>query len=411
MKKLTLPARLLAALQGLRHRRRDSRLRQELQTLLRDESRFAESVLDNIPTMVFSKDARDLRFLHFNRAGEQLLGYPRSELLGKNDRDLFPPEQAEFFIAKDREVLAQGDIVDIPEEEIDTRNGRRILHTRKVPVCDRSGRPLLLLGISMDVTEQIHNERRILALNEELRRHAQLLESSNQELESFCYSVSHDLRAPLRAINGYSNLLQQEHAPNLNAAGVRYLQTIGNASERMAHLIDDLLEFSRLGRQTLAVTDIDMRSLVASALNDVLDQRRTPRPAIEVGDLLPTRGDRVMLLRVWTNLLDNAVKYSAGTAQARIVIASQQQNEEVLYSVTDNGIGFDMKYYEHLFGVFQRLHSAGEFPGTGVGLAVVQRILARHGGRAWAHSTPGQGATFFFALPVADTMPACQAAS
>lgn len=403
MTELTLRARLAAALQRLRHKRRESKLREQLL-----ESRFAESVLDNIPTMVFAKDARDLRFLLFNRAGEQLLGLPRSELIGKSDHDLFPAEQADFFIQKDREVLAQGDIVDIPEEEIDTRNGRRILHTRKVPVRDRSGRPLMLLGISMDVTEQIEDERHILALNEELKRHSQLLESSNQELESFCYSVSHDLRAPLRAINGYSKLLQQNHARNLNDEGLRYLQTIGNASERMARLIDDLLEFSRLGRQSLTINDVDMRQLVANALGDVLDQRGAPRPAIEVGELLPTRGDRTMLLRVWMNLLDNAVKYSAATSQPTIVIASKRQDAEVIYSVTDNGIGFDMNYYEQLFGVFQRLHSAGEYPGTGVGLAVVQRILARHGGRAWAHSTPGQGATFFFALPGGDASPASQ---
>jgi light-regulated signal transduction histidine kinase (bacteriophytochrome) len=222
--------------------------------------------------------------------------------------------------------------------------------------------------------------------------------------------VSHDLRAPLRAINGYSKLLQQNHVRNLNDEGLRYLQTIGNASERMARLIDDLLEFSRLGRQSLTVTDIDMRLLVANALNDVLDQRGAPRPTIEVGELLPTRGDRVMLLRVWMNLLDNAVKYSAGSKQAKIVIASQRHDAEVHYCVTDNGIGFDMNYYGQLFGVFQRLHSAGEFPGTGVGLAVVQRILARHGGRAWAHGTPGQGATFFFALPAGDAHSAAQAA-
>jgi PAS domain S-box-containing protein len=366
---------------------------------LQDANRFLESLLDNIPTMIFAKEAKNLTFLHFNRAGENLLGYSRADLLGKSDRDFFPPEQVEFFIGKDREVLARGDVLDIPEEEIDTRLGRRILHTRKVPVRDENGRPALLLGISMDITEQKANERRMLALNEELQRHAALLESSNQELESFCYSVSHDLRSPLRAINGYARLLQQQHATRLDEEGIRYLRTICNASERMSRLIDDLLEFSRLGRQSLTTAAIDMGALVGKAIEDVLEQRPTPHPAIEVKDLLPAQGDRRMLHLVWLNLLDNAVKYSGGAADAAIRIHCRENGREIHYSVTDNGIGFDMRDADKLFGVFQRLHGVDEFPGTGVGLAIVQRILARHGGRAWAQSAPGQGATFHFSLP------------
>lgn len=390
---------LVAGFLLLRHVYTDVKRHHDVEQRLQSANRFLESLLDNVPSMIFAKDAKDLRFLHFNRAGREMLGFSRGELTGKTDRDVFPPEQAEFFMSKDREVLAQGDVVDIPEEEIDTRTGKRILHTRKVPVRDARGNPLLLLGISMDITQRKQHEQRILALVDELKRHATMLESSNQELESFCYSVSHDLRSPLRAINGYAQLLQQQTGAAWDADATRCLQRICQASERMGRLIDDLLEFSRLGRQTLTIAYVDMNRMVARVLDDILVQRDASRPRIEVDELLPARGDRRMLLRVWQNLLDNAVKYSAAASQSSITIGSSRRNDEVVYHVKDNGVGFDMRYYDKIFGVFQRLHASEEFPGTGVGLAIVQRILNRHGGEVWAESEPGKGATFYFSLP------------
>jgi light-regulated signal transduction histidine kinase (bacteriophytochrome) len=300
-------------------------------------------------------------------------------------------------------VLNQRQLVDIPEEEIDTRElGRRILHTRKVPVFDARGEPALLLGVSIDITSDKENERRILALNDQLRRHSQLLESSNHELESFCYSVSHDLRAPLRAINGFARLLQQDSALQLGEQGVRYLDTICSASEQMGRLIDDLLEFSRLGRQNLESDSVDMTALACDALRDVLSSRAGTAPTVDIAALPEIRGDRRMLRLTWLNLLDNAVKYAGAVAQPRITIAAHAQPGQVVYRVQDNGIGFDMQYYDQLFGVFQRLHSNADYPGTGVGLAIAQRVVARHGGRIWAQSTPGEGATFYFALPAVE---------
>src|SRR5690606_11130377 len=255
------------------------------------------------------------------------------------------------------------------------------------------------------------NEQRILSLIEDLKRHAAMLESSNQELESFCYSVSHDLRAPLRAINGYAQLLQQQHAANWDASALHCLQRICYASERMARLIDDLLEFSRLGRQTLTMGEIDMEAMVTRMVDEILVQRDGTRAKIRIEPLLPAQGDRRMLQRVWLNLLDNAVKYSASVAQAEIAVGSLRRGDEVVYFVKDNGVGFDMRYYEKIFGVFQRLHGPEEFPGTGVGLAIVQRILSRHGGQVWAESEPGRGATFFFSLPAPSATPRAQSAS
>lgn len=377
----------------------DVKRHHDVEQRLQVVNRFLETLLDNIPTMIFAKDAKDLRFLHFNRAAEQMLGYKREQMIGKSDRDFFPEEQVEFFMNKDREVLRQGDVVDIPEEEIDTRAGKLTLHTRKVPVRDANGEPALLLGISMDISQRKENERRILGLLDDLKRHATMLESSNQELESFCYSVSHDLRAPLRAINGYAQILELDHGQHLDDDARRSLQRICEASERMARLIDDLLEFSRLGRQTLTLTEIDMQGLVNRVLDDLMIQRDSPTLKVDVHALLPARGDRKMLHRVWLNLIDNALKYTAPAPNARIVIDSRRHDTEIVYRVQDNGVGFDMRYYEKIFGVFQRLHGSDEFPGTGVGLAIVERILTRHSGRVWAESEPGKGATFYFALP------------
>lgn len=385
--------------------REDLRQRRAVESRLQQANRFLESLLENIPAMVFAKDAQDLRFVRFNRAGERLLGLPREELIGKSDRDLFPAEQADSFIAMDRRVLAQGDIVEIPEEEIDTHaRGRRVLHTYKVPVLDAAGVPKLLLGISMDVTEQKAAARRIIALNAELTRQTELLQSSNQELEAFCYSVSHDLRAPLRAIDGYAKLLEQEYGPRFDANGTRFLRTICNACDRMARLIDDLLEFSRLGRQTLEDEPVDMAAVVGKVVSDALEGRKQPLPVILTGDLPPVRGDPGMLHLAWLNLIDNAVKYTSAVAAARITIEAEVSGSEIVYSVHDNGIGFDMQYSDKLFGVFERLHSNAEYPGTGVGLAIAHRIIARHGGRIWARSEPGRGATFSFALPAGERL-------
>jgi PAS domain S-box-containing protein len=367
---------------------------------LHEANAFLESLLENIPTMIFVKDAKELRFVRFNRAGELLLGYPRKDLIGKNDRDFFPPDQADFFINKDRQVLAHGKVTDIPEEEIDTLlQGRRILHTSKVPIYDAEGNPSMLLGISMDITEQKISEREVIKLNTELKQKAELLLAANQELESFCYSVSHDLRAPLRAIDGYAGIFEMDYGDKLDGNAKRLLHGIRNNSRHMAELIDDLLEFSRLGRQALDVATVDMTTLAKQAAEEIAEGTSTA-PVISIQPLTNAKGDARALYHVWLNLLDNAVKYSRRTEKPVVTAWAEKTNNEVVYSVRDNGVGFDMQYYEKLFGVFERLHSSKEYPGTGVGLAIVKRVVVRHGGRVWAESKPGEGATFHFTLPM-----------
>jgi signal transduction histidine kinase len=227
------------------------------------------------------------------------------------------------------------------------------------------------------------------------------LEAVNQELETFSYSVSHDLRAPLRAIDGFSRVLLEDHAPRLDEDGVRSLNVIRMNAQRMGHLIDDLLEFSRLSRKELVTAQVDMAALARAAADDL---RREPElvaasATIDIGLLPPARGDAGLLQQVWANLIGNALKYSRTRREPRIEIAASEQNGDLVYSVRDNGVGFDPVYADKLFGVFQRLHSAQEFEGTGVGLALVRRILERHGGRIWADGKLDQGATFYFTLP------------
>lgn len=361
---------------------------------------FLDTVVENIPSMIFVKHADSLRFARVNRAEEKLLGMAREDVVGKSDHDLFPKEQADFFIAKDREVLASEEVVDIQEETISTESGDRVLHTRKIGLRDPTGKPQYLLGISHDITERIQAGEKIRALAADLEVRANQLEAANKELESFSYSVSHDLRSPLRAIDGFSRLLEEDYHPVLDAEGKRLLSVIRQSSQRMGLLIDDLLAFSKLGRKALSMDRIDMNELVNEAIEDVRAGSQGMQVEVIVRDLPAATGDRVLLRQAWINLISNGFKYSSKRDRPAVEIGSQPgENGAIVYFVRDNGVGFDMQYYDKLFGVFQRLHRAEEFPGTGVGLAIVQRVVARHGGRAWAEAAPDEGATFFFSIP------------
>ena len=211
--------------------------------------------------------------------------------------------------------------------------------------------------------------------------------------------MSHDLRAPLRALNGYSSLLLQQEAAGLSEVGKRYLQTCSKSAERMGRMVDDLLAFARLGRQALKVAPVDMLALVREVWDEDL-QPGGPRVQLRIGELPPAIGDRSLLREVWANLISNARKYSAKNPQPMIAIEGKELPHELKYWIQDNGVGFDMAHAPKLFRVFERLHAAHEFEGSGAGLAIVERIVRRHGGRAWAQSESDKGATFFFTLPI-----------
>jgi signal transduction histidine kinase len=235
-----------------------------------------------------------------------------------------------------------------------------------------------------------------------LRQHAAQLEAANKELEAFSYSVSHDLRAPLRAIDGFSRILLEDYIENLDEEGKRVLSVIRNNTQKMGQLIDDLLLFSRLGRQEIRVSEMDMGKL-AKAVSEEL-KLAVPERKLQftINALIPAQGDQAMIRQVFVNLLSNAVKFTRPKENAMIEVGASNEGDENVYYVKDNGVGFDMQYVDKLFGVFQRLHSSAEFEGTGVGLAIFQRIIHRHGGRVWGEGKVGEGATFYFTLPRRD---------
>lgn len=263
--------------------------------------------------------------------------------------------------------------------------------------------------IAAEVAAQIAVALEQARLLQEAKRHAAELEqrvqertrelaAANKELEAFTYSVSHDLRAPLRAIDGFSRMLLEGYVQRLDAEGQRLLGVVCANTARMAQLIDDLLAFSRIGRKALEIGAVDMAALARSAIEDIRREKSNPALRVEMGDLPPARGDRAMLGQVFVNLIGNAVKYSGKKAAPVVEVGSSREGGETVYFVKDNGAGFDMKYAGKLFGVFQRLHHDDEFEGTGVGLALVERIVRRHGGRVWAEGKVGEGAVFRFTL-------------
>ncbi len=364
-----------------------------------EANRFLDSLIENLPAMVVVKDATTLKFVRQNRAFDQALGLYRNESLGKGAHDLFSAEEAEQIVRTDREAIDGDKLVNIPEQTILTKTlGLRTFHTMKLPITDGQGRAQFLLAISTDIPERKLSEQAIHALNAALEMKAAQLQESNKELESFSYSVSHDLRAPLRAIDGFALMIEEDYVDRLDAEGRRYLSVIRENAKRMGGLIDDLLEFSRVGRLPVLAREIDVDQLVRELAAELTDGD-SARAQVQIGSLPPARGDPGLLRQVWTNLLSNALKYSGKAARPRIEVSGRQTALESSYSVRDNGVGFDMTYADKLFGVFQRLHRADEFDGTGVGLAIVQRVVARHGGRVWAEGKVNEGATFSFALP------------
>lgn len=616
---------------------------------------FLDAILENIPNMVFVKEAKELRFVRFNKAGEDLLGYSRKDLIGKNDHDIFPKEQAEFFITKDREALNNNSVTDIPEEPIETRNGKKWLHTRKVPVKGPDGEVSYLLGMSEDISErkkfetelkekkdqldiiisnapngvvvinekgtilkwnlkseaifgwsaeeavgremntllippqyiEAHNkgmrrflstgerrvinkvieitalrkggvefpielgisavesegkylfiafinditerkrtemalkqseenlrlliegardyaiflidpngnivnwnkgaelvnlysaeeaigknisifyteedkntgrpehslreavrlgsyedegwrlkndgtlfwadviftpiydelqqlkgfskitrdvtakktaEEEIIILNKKLEKNVKQLEVVNNELEAFTYSVSHDLRAPLRAIHGYTKILEEELAGKIDEDNKQMMDGVMHNAKKMGQLIDDLLALSRLGKKELIKKETDLTGLMNQSLNELKKIVDTSNAKITIDALGSAIIDPSLLQQVFYNLLSNAVKYSSQEEKPEIQVGLKKENGENVYFIKDNGVGFDMQYYKKLFGVFQRLHDASEFEGTGVGLALVKRIILRHNGKIWAEAEVGKGATFYFTL-------------
>jgi light-regulated signal transduction histidine kinase (bacteriophytochrome) len=262
-------------------------------------------------------------------------------------------------------------------------------------------------SLAREISEREHAQQETQQLNAELEqrvaeRTAQL-EAANKELEGFSYSVSHDLRAPLRAVVGYSQMLLEDHLDQLDAEAQRKLSVVQDEARRMGVLIDELLAFSRLGRKAMQIGEIDMTGLARATYDGLNGQAPGVKVEFRLAHLPRGRGDRVLLGQVWANLLSNAIKFSSKREHPVIEVSAITDEKEHVYFVRDNGAGFDPRFQSKLFGVFQRLHKSDDFPGTGVGLALVQRIVVRHGGRIWADGRPDEGATFYFTLPKEQT--------
>ena len=285
----------------------------------------------------------------------------------------------------------------------------RIIRASDAAIRGEGGKATHVVGINLDITESFEKLEEIRNLNADLKARAAELEASAKELDAFSYSVSHDLRSPLRAIDGFSRIVEEDYAPKLDDEGRRLIGVIRGEAQRMGRLIDDLLTFSRLGRQKVESVRIDMEAMARRVFEEVTTLEPGRVIHLDLHPIPPAFGTEAMIRQVWFNLIGNAVKFSGKRERAEIEIGVEPgEAGEQVYFVRDNGAGFDMRYADKLFGVFQRLHTNEDFPGTGVGLALVQRIVHRHGGRVWGEGEPDKGATFRFTIPEPAKVPAEQ---
>jgi PAS domain S-box-containing protein len=379
---------------------RDITERKRAERSLRRSREEFKDLFDNAPLGYHEVDTEG-RLARINKTELKMLGYTEKELLG----------QFVWKISGDEELsrrAVQSKLNGEPppaafERILKRKDGSTfpaLIEDRIVR--DESGRIIGIRAVIQDITERKRAEEQIHRLNAELeqrviQRTAQL-EAANKELEAFSYSVSHDLRAPLRAVNGFAGIVLEDFGPQLPEDGRHYLERIRKGGQRMGELIDDLLAFSRLNRQTVSRQILETGKLVQSCIDELKPQHGGRRFEIKVENLPKCLGDPALLKQVWLNLISNAFKYSCHRETAAVEIGCLREKDGDVFFIRDNGAGFDMQYANKLFGVFQRLHSTEEFEGTGVGLAIVQRIVHRHGGRVWAEAAVNCGATFYFTL-------------
>lgn len=337
----------------------------------------------------------------WNRQAEATFGWASREVLGRRLSDLIIPPQhrdAHERGMRHHAATGEGPVLNRRIEITATRRDGGEFPVELAIWQVHEGASHTFNAFIRDISERRQAEEAIHALNAELQAQASELRQSNRELEAFSYTISHDLRAPLRHIGGYARMLQEDAADALDGDSRRYLDEIGAAARRMGALIDDLLAFSRMGRKPLERVPLDMRQLVERVAEECGGARK-----VKVGALPEAQADPVLMRQAWINLVSNALKYSAPRGdEARVEIDGWREGGRLEYRIRDNGVGFDMRYADKLFGVFQRLHSQEDFEGTGVGLAIVQQIVARHGGSIKADAEPGAGATFTFELPAGE---------
>ena len=338
------------------------------------------------------------KIISWNQGAEKMYGYPESEALSMKIGSIIP-KYLKIEIEDLLTNIFNGEKIQSLESKRITKHGKLIDVLFSASVIMDSGNDMKSIAITeRDITEQKIADQQIGQLNTNLRNNLLQLEETNKELESFSYSVSHDLRAPLRALSGYSKMIEDKYGEVLDKEAKRLLGNIKDNAFNMGRLIDALLEFSRLGRKEVQRFEVDMRKIVKNVLVEI-GRSVKHNAVVTINALAVIDGDHTLLYQVWVNLISNAIKYSGKKERPEIEIGSENSKLETTFYVKDNGSGFDMKYADKLFGVFQRLHSHGEFEGTGVGLAIAHRIITKHGGRIWADSKKDEGATFYFTIP------------
>jgi PAS domain S-box-containing protein len=373
--------------------------RKSLDALRASEARF-RGLLELAPDGIVIAD-RGGRIVIANTRAHQMFGYDPGELLGQAVEVLIPERLHQRHIGHREAFHAQprtrpmGAGLDLLGRR---KDGSEFPVEISLSPMQTEDEGMLVTAVVRDVTERKHTEQRIRALNRDLEQRVAELGAVNSELEAFSYSVSHDLRAPLRAIDGFSHALLDEYGDRLDADGMDYLKRVRAAAQRMAELIDDLLALSRVTRREMRRERVDLTAIARAVVEQL--HRDDPGREIQavIAEGLEGEGDPQLLRVVLDNLIGNAWKFTSTRPRASIEVGITRRDGVATYFVADNGVGFDMAYASKLFGAFQRLHSMEEFPGTGIGLATVQRVVQRHGGRVWAQAEPGRGATFYFTL-------------
>lgn len=399
------------------------------ETFRESDERF-KALFDHSLDGVFIHDLEG-NFLDLNQAALEKLGYDREEILSLNFAALLDEEQVPKAMQVMEELRQTGVQQKPAEFRLKGKQGNYIDVETLSSLINRGGKPFAIVGISRDMTERKQAEEEIIRLNLELGgkvaertgelRNSQLallnlvddlnesakkvvlvnnaLEAANKELEAFSYSVSHDLRAPLRGIDGFSLALLEDYGDKLDAAATNYLERIRKGTQQMGWLIDDLLKLSRINRAELIYKSIDLSKMIQSITEEHKQRNPDRTVAVTIKKNVVVQGDFFLMKIALTNLLDNAWKFTGKEKYPQIEFGSTMQEGKTVIFLRDNGVGFDMSYVDKLFGAFQRLHAMSEFPGTGIGLATVQRVIRRHGGTVWAEGEVGKGATFYFTLP------------
>jgi len=388
------PVRTMATIEDVTERK------QSEEKIKESEARY-KTIFENAGSAIFTADVESGRLLECNSLAEKLVGRTRDQIIGMHQSVLHPVDEAEKYKEKFAIHLKKRYVADF-EAEVLHKDGRRIPVLISAHTIEISGKKVIV-GLFIDITERKQAEEEIRRLNEELEqrvieRTAQL-EVANRELEAFSYSVSHDLRAPLRAITGFSSMLLEDYADKVDDEGKRLLNVVKDNTLNMSALIDDLLTLSRIGRKEIEQSKIDMDKLAKTVFDETKAIAPERKLKLHIKSLPSANADDGLIQQVFFNLLTNAIKFTRTREDAVIEVGGYVEGPENIYYVKDNGIGFDIQYADKLFGAFQRLHKEEEFEGTGIGLAIVQRVIQRHGGRVWAEGKVNEGATFYFTLP------------